>query len=95
MIRASTKNYDESDDSESESDTDYDNYRYLNEEQFYLLLDKLRLNDNKNFSRKMFSIFCFNTDGLINYYEFFHRIFQFWMIKRWQQLHKKPPLIKK
>ena len=69
-----------------------DHHRLLNEEQFYLLLDELRLNNNKDFSQKMFLIFGFNNNGFVNYYELFHRIFQFWMIRICQKLHKKSPL---
>ena len=36
---------------------DDDIHHYLNEEQFYALLEKLRLNDDKNFSKKLFTLF--------------------------------------
>ncbi|CAI2380229.1 unnamed protein product [Moneuplotes crassus] len=59
-----------------------DEQHYLNEEQFYALLDKLRLNDDKNFSKKFFTLFCFSGKGRVNYYELFQRIFQFCLIKK-------------
>lgn len=63
--------------------------RFLTEEQFYMLLDKIQLNDDRNFSKKLFSIFWFHGGGKVDYNEFFHRIFQFWMIKKWDELHNE------
>ena len=54
-----------------------DEKHYLDEKQFIALLDKLRLNDDRNFSKRLFTIFCFNKKGKVDYYELFHRIFQF------------------
>mmetsp|Transcript_22405 Transcript_22405/g.19907 ORF Transcript_22405/g.19907 Transcript_22405/m.19907 type:complete len:92 (+) Transcript_22405:582-857(+) len=65
----------------SSLDSEEEDHHYLNEAQFFKLLDKLRLNDDKNFSMKLFTIFCFSGKGKVDFYELFHRIFQFCMIK--------------